>query len=313
MSLYAEDKAEKFSNPIQPPEDQAQRDMWLAANKSWWEKHPMRYDWLEEIEYPEFSKEFYQEIDRRFFADANKYLPFKNIPFDPMIDFQDLADKKVLEIGVGNGSHAQLLAQYSKDFTGIDITDYAIKSATRRMELFGLDNARIIQMNAEELEFEDNSFDFIWSWGVVHHSANTRQILKEIRRVLKPDGVFKSMVYFRSFWGYYGFGIISGIFKGHFFRGDSIHEAVQKTTDGAIARYYAESEWEKDLSEAGLILSEIKILGMKSTILPIPGSRLKYGILDLIPDSFSRFLTNKLKMGTFLTSKASPNNDLPEN
>ncbi|MBK7629849.1 MAG: class I SAM-dependent methyltransferase [Ignavibacteriales bacterium] len=43
-----------------------------------------------------------------------------------MIDFESLKNKKVLEIGVGNGSHAALLAKYAKDFTGIDLTDYAI-------------------------------------------------------------------------------------------------------------------------------------------------------------------------------------------
>ncbi len=308
MSIYAEDKAEKFSNPTQMPEDPNQREKWLAANKSWWEKHPMRYDWLEEIPYPEYSKEFYGEIDRRFFEDANKYLPIEKIPFDGMIDFGSLADKTVLEIGVGNGSHAQLLAKYSKDFVGIDLTEYAVKSVSERMKVFGIESADIRLMNAEALEFEDNSFDFVWSWGVVHHSANTQQILKEISRVLKPGGTFKSMVYYRSYWGYYVFGVISGIFNGHFFRGCSLHEAVQKTTDGAIARYYSAAEWEKELRDAGLRMDDIRILGMKSTILPIPRSKLKYRILDAIPNGFSRFLTNTLKMGTFITSTASPSN-----
>jgi 2-polyprenyl-3-methyl-5-hydroxy-6-metoxy-1,4-benzoquinol methylase len=304
MSIFAEDKAAKFSNPTQLPEDKNEREKWLEANKSWWEKHPMRYDWLEKIDHPEFSKEFYQEIDRRFFEDANKYLPIDKIPFDAMLDFESLNDKKVLEIGVGNGSHAQLLATHAKEFTGIDLTDYAIKSVSERMKVFGLDNARIIQMNAEELEFEDNSFDFVWSWGVVHHSANTQQILNEINRVLKPGGTFKSMVYYRSFWSYYVFGVLSGIFHGHFFHGDTLHEAVQKTTDGAIARYYSASEWQKELTNAGLILDEIVIMGMKSSILPIPGSSFKYKLLDLIPDKFSRYFTNNLEMGSFLTSTA---------
>lgn len=306
MSIFSEDKADKFSTPTQIPTDQVQREKWLEANKSWWEKHPMRYDWLEEIQYPEFSKEFYEEIDRRFFTDANQYMPIGKIPFDEMIDFESLKDKKVLEIGVGNGSHAQLLATHSKDFTGIDLTDYAIKSAKERMKIFGLDNAKILQMNAEELKFEDNTFDFIWSWGVVHHSANTKQILKEIKRVLKPDGIFKSMVYYRSFWGYYAFGTISGIFNGHFFRGDSLHEAMQKTTDGAIARFYSESEWEEDLNDAGLKLDDVQIMGMKSTLLPIPRSKFKYKLLGAIPNGLTRFMTNELKMGSFITSTASP-------
>lgn len=304
MSVYAEDKAEKFSNPTQLPDDPELRAKWLEANKSWWEKHPMRYDWLEEIQYAEFSKEFYEEIDRRFFEDSEKYLPTSKIPFDGLIDFDSLKDKKVLEIGVGNGSHAQILATNSKDFTGIDLTDYAIKSAKERMKIFGIESAKIIQMNAEELEFQDDSFDFIWSWGVVHHSANTQQILKEVNRVLKPEGTFQSMVYHRSFWFYYVFGILTGTFRGHFFRGDTLHEALQKTTDGAIARYYSVGEWDRELNEAGLKMTHSEIMGSKSTILPIPRSNLKYKILDKIPDRFSRYFTNNLEMGHFLISES---------
>ena len=66
----------------------------------------MRYDWLDKIPYPEFTREFYREIDSRSFANAREYLPFKRIPFDGLIDFDSLPKQRVLEIGVGNGSHA---------------------------------------------------------------------------------------------------------------------------------------------------------------------------------------------------------------
>ena len=308
MSIFAENKAETFAQPTQLPETQEDRQKWLEANKSWWETNPMRYDWLDgkldKIPYPEFSKEFYREIDSRFFANANEYLPLKKLPFDGLIDFDSLKDKKVLEIGVGNGSHAQLLATYSGDFTGIDLTDYGVNSTQKRMDAFSLDKAKILQMNAEDLQFEDNSFDFVWSWGVIHHSANPRQILKEINRVLKPGGQFKAMVYYRSFWSYYAFGLLAGIGRGYFFKGDSLHESVQKITDGAIARYYSPTEWRAELETAGLDVNKIQIFGAKSAILPIPGSRLKYKILDMVPDSISRFMTNNLRMGSFVVSVA---------
>lgn len=304
MSTFAENKAQQFAQPTQLPETEAQREEWLKANKHWWETNPMRYDWLDKIPYPEFTREFYREIDSRFFANAREYLPFKSIPFDVLIDFDSLPEQKVLEIGVGNGSHAQLLATYAKDFTGIDLTDYGVNSTSKRIEIFGLNNARILQMNAEELKFEDNSFDLIWSWGVVHHSANPRRILKEIHRVLKPGGTFKAMVYYRSFWSYYAFAILTGVFKGYFFKGDSLHEAAQKITDGAIARSYSRAEWRQELASAGLKCEEIRILGLKSAILPIPGSRLKYAILEMVPNRISRFMTNNLRMGSFIFSTA---------
>jgi ubiquinone/menaquinone biosynthesis C-methylase UbiE len=311
MSIFAENKADNFAQPTQLPETQEQRQKWLEANKTWWETNPMRYDWLDgkldKIPYPEFSKEFYREIDSRFFANANEYLPLHKIPFDGLIDFARLKDKKVLEIGVGNGSHAQLLATYAGDFTGIDLTDYGVHSTTKRMEVFGLDKAKIRQMNAEDLQFEDDSFDFVWSWGVIHHSANPRRILKEIHRVLKPGGTFKAMVYYRSFWSYYAFGVLAGVGKGYLFKGNSFHESVQKITDGAIARYYSPKEWRHELETAGLKTENIRILGMKSSILPIPGSRLKYKMLDFVPNAVSRLMTNDLRMGSFIVSEASKN------
>lgn len=306
MSVFSQNKAETFVNPTQVPDTQETRDEWLDANKTWWETNPMRYDWLhgelDRIPYPEFSKEFYREIDQRFFLNANEYLPQINVPFDRLIDYKGLETKNVLEIGVGNGSHAELLAAHAREFTGIDLTEYGVHSTSERMRLFGRDNAKIIRMNAEELEFADNSFDFIWSWGVIHHSANPRAILSEIARVLKPSGTFKAMVYYRSFWSYYAFGLLAGLGKGYFFKDDSLHEAVQKITDGAIARYYTPTEWRNELEAAGLSVDETRILGSKSAILPIPGSRFKYKLLNLVPSPLSRFLTNYLRMGSFLVS-----------
>jgi len=308
MSIFSENKAESFADPTQLPENQEMRQEWLAANKNWWETNPMRYDWLDgsldSIPHAEFSPEFYREIDARFFANANEYLPAKNIPFDRLIDFLSLSDKKVLEIGVGNGSHAQLLAAHSRDFTGIDLTDYGVRSTSTRMKTAGLDNATILQMNAEELSFDSDLFDFVWSWGVIHHSANPPAILKEIYRVLKPGGTFKSMVYYRSFWSYYTFGLLAGIGKGYFFKGCSLHESVQRITDGAIARYYSKNEWKTELERAGFAVERLQILGMKSAILPIPGSRLKYKILGLVPTPISRFMSNDLRMGSFIVSSA---------
>ena len=98
----------------------------------------MRYDWKDGIQYEEFSKEFYTEIDRRFFGAVKLYAPCKKIPFDWLIDFDSLKTRDVLEIGVGNGSHAQLLAERAKSFTGIDLTEYAVKSTAERMRVFGL-------------------------------------------------------------------------------------------------------------------------------------------------------------------------------
>lgn len=293
---------ETFKAPTDLPRNEDQNQQWQLHNRSWWENNPMRYDWNQSISFPEFSKEFYAEIDKRFFSDAHTYMPWKTAPFDSLIPYDTLAEKKVLEIGVGNGSHAQLLAAHAKSFTGIDITDYAVDSSRKRMAHAGIANAVVLRMDAEALEFADNSFDFIWSWGVIHHSANTQKIVQEIARTLKPGGTSVLMVYHRSLWNYYIMGgIFHGLLQGDIFKTGSLHKTVQNYTDGGMARFYSVAEWKKMVSPL-LSVQKIGIYGGKAELFPIPASPLKTAIMDCIPDSCTRYFTNTCGLGSFLVS-----------
>ena len=226
-----------FSRPTALPATVDEERGWQHANRSWWESHPMRYDWKDGIPYEEFSKEFFEEIDRRFFSAVELYAPCKKIPFDWLIDFESLRTKDVLEIGVGNGSHAQLLAEHAQSFTGIDLTEYAVKSTSERMRVFRLAGT-VAQMDAEHMQLPDNSADLVWSWGVIHHSANTRRILEEIHRVLRPGGEAIVMVYHRTIWEYYVQGALLATLSGQVFKRAAVHKTIQRRTDGAMARYY---------------------------------------------------------------------------
>jgi len=291
-----------FTKPTDLPGDDAQRSEWQEKNRTWWNENPMRYDWRKPIEFEEFTVEFYKEIDRRFFSVSRAFMPWKKIPFDPLIDFESLAQKDVLEIGVGNGSHAQLLAQHAKSYTGIDITSYAVKSTTERMKCFGLNEARIMEMDAEQMEFDDDSFDFIWTWGVIDHSANTEGVLKEMARVLRPGGRATVMVYDRGWWNYYCVGtVFLGILRGGFFRTGSLHNSVQEVTDGAFSRYYATADWHR-VASPFFEVNSTDIYGQKTDLFPIPGSRFKSALMRIAPSAICRLLTNTFHMGGFLVS-----------
>lgn len=293
-------KALGFDAPTQLPRDQKQNRDWQAANKRWWETTPMRYDWREEIAPQPGTKEYFQEIDKRFLKSARHYLHWHTLPFDDLIPFPTLADKDVLEIGVGQGTHAQLIAPRCKSFTGIDLTSHASQTTARRFELFGL-RGKIEQMDAEEMSFPDASFDFIWSWGVIHHSANTRRVLEQMARVLKPNGRAIVMVYHRSWWHFYVGGLLRGLFRNQFQTKRKFHHIAQAATDGAIARYYSRDEWRA--TTAGLFEnSEFRIYGLKAEVLPIPAGRIKAVLEKAIPDNLSRLVTNRLCLGTFLVA-----------
>jgi ubiquinone/menaquinone biosynthesis C-methylase UbiE len=290
-----------FSTPTSLPDDKT-GPSWQTHNRDWWENNPMRYDWRSPVKAEQFSREFYQEIDRRLFGEAERYMPARKRPFDQIIPFHILPNLDVLEIGVGNGSHAQLLAPHCGTYTGIDLTQYAVTSTSRRFEIFGLKGA-IRRMDAEAMLFDDCSFDFIWTWGVIHHSANTAQVLSEMNRVLRPGGQAIVMVYHRSFFYFYIFtALFRGLLVGGFLKTHSLHKLVQWHTDGALARYYRPNEWIPLIKSHGFALESSCIKGQKSELFPLPPSRFKDTLMKATPNAISRFVLNVCRQGSFLIS-----------
>ena len=108
--------------------------------------------------------------------------------------FESFKNKKTLEIGVGLGSDHMLLAQNGAILTGIDLTERAVGYTKMRFELLELTSDLSIA-DAENLPFENESFEMIYSWGVIHHSPNTPKVIDEIHRVLMKNGKCKIMIY----------------------------------------------------------------------------------------------------------------------
>jgi SAM-dependent methyltransferase len=137
---------------------------------------------------------------------------------------------------------------------------------------------------------------------VIHHSANTQAILREMKRVLRPGGRAKIMVYHRGFWNYYTYGSLGTILRGRFPTARAVHESMQLGTDGGLARFYGPGEWRK--SVAGLFkVKELTIYGQKETLVPLPGGKIKGAVLRVIPDPVSRFFSTTLRMGNFLVAE----------
>ena len=293
-------KVSDFESPTQLPDSEKTWQEWQALNRAWWEAQPMRYDWCDKIKAEPGSRAYFEEIDRRFYGAVRHSMPWRKIPFDNLIDFRGLTGKDVLEIGVGHGSHAQLIAPFSRSFTGIDLTQTGSDMASRRLQVFGI-SARILCMDAERMDFPDQSFDFIWSWGVIHHSANPLRILHEMKRVLRPGGEATVMIYHRSPL-YFLQGSFRRTFMKDFKRSSSLHRACQAATDGALARYYQPKEW-KDLCEGLFEIKRFIVTGQKTDAIPIPAGILKRRLERRIPDRWTQGLTNSLRMGSFLIAE----------
>jgi ubiquinone/menaquinone biosynthesis C-methylase UbiE len=101
---------------------------------------------------------------------------------------------KVLEIGVGMGSDYLEWLKAGAHATGVDLSAISVERARRRCELAGYQSDLRVA-DAEHLPFSDNTFDVVYSYGVMHHSPDTAQCLQEAERVLKPGGEIRIMVY----------------------------------------------------------------------------------------------------------------------
>lgn len=113
----------------------------------------------------------------------------------PFARFEDGRGKDVLQIGVGMGSdHLEWARSMPRSLTGIDLTQRAIEVTRTRFNLYDL-TSDLQVADAEELPFEDNCFDRVYSWGVLHHSPDTAKAVAEVHRVLRPGGVARVMVY----------------------------------------------------------------------------------------------------------------------
>ena len=108
--------------------------------------------------------------------------------------FSESKGKRVLEIGVGLGADHQQFAQAGAELFGVDLTARAVEHTQKRLKCFGLQSTIAID-DAENLSFPNDTFDIVYSWGVLHHSPNTPKAISEVWRVLKPGAVAKIMIY----------------------------------------------------------------------------------------------------------------------
>lgn len=131
---------------------------------------------------------------------------------------KDLAGKLVLEIGPGGGGHSCLFQKYGARVVAADITPERALSTAKKLALMPGGPGAAYNANAENLPFQDNSFDVVYTNGVLHHAQDTDRCFEEVLRVLKPGGQVIAMLYSRhsaTFW----LNILPrAIFTGRFFR-----------------------------------------------------------------------------------------------
>ncbi|MGH9321223.1 MAG: class I SAM-dependent methyltransferase [Vicinamibacteria bacterium] len=175
---------------------------------------------IEVTNLPVGSSEFFDALER-YRYDKIDYLR-------SYVDFPRYRGKKVLEIGCGAGIDLMQFARAGALVSARDLTENAVDLTKRNLAREGY-SGDIRQGNAEALDFAEDTFDVVYSHGVLHHTVDTEKSISEVHRVLKPGGEAVVMLYNRISW----FHFVSWI---------SRTNVEHKDKDAPIIRMYTTSE-----------------------------------------------------------------------
>ncbi len=136
---------------------------------------------------------------RNFSFEWNMYKGNDECGFDlltePQLTPEDFRDKVVLDAGCGNGRLLKLCSELKpKMVVGIDLSD-AVKVARLSTKDSDNDNVHIVRGSLYNLPFKDNSFDLIYSIGVLHHTPDPKQAFKSLPPLLKSGGTITVRLY----------------------------------------------------------------------------------------------------------------------
>jgi len=209
-------------------------EMQKSIIKTYWEKRlPQR--WYSNKK--PGTKEYYDEIT---FKRYNEHFPY----LEEVAEFNKHAGEKVLEVGVGIGTDLLQYAKYGSICYGIDLTETAIKITKKRFKMYGL-KAQLQVADCENLPFDNNFFDLVYSMGVLHHTNDTQKGVNEVYRVLKPGGKAIIWLYGKDWWYYFFVPIYHGLLQGELFKmpyRKMINKHKEIEGNCPIARHYTPKE-----------------------------------------------------------------------
>ncbi len=158
-----------------------------------WDNNPCGSQYVNGIEL--YTLPWFEEVERYRYQEYGPWLLHD-------MEFDQHAGEKVLEVGGGIGTDLAQFAKHGALVTDLDLSSGHLAHAKTNFKLRNL-TGEFHHGDAENMPFADNTFDVVYSNGVIHHSPNTAKIVKEMYRVLKPGGKVIIMVYAQNsyhFW-----------------------------------------------------------------------------------------------------------------
>ena len=173
------------------------------------------------------------------------------------LGYHDARGLDILDVGCGQGIDVANFVRAGASVTGVDLTPKHVELAQRHLDAVGLE-ANIVEGDAERLPFPDRCFDRVTSNGVLHHTPRIEEALTEIRRVLRPGGETRIILYNRRSFHYWLTQVVyRGILSGALIRERAmsrvLSDGVEYSRIGArpLVRVYSPRQARNLLREAG--------------------------------------------------------------
>lgn len=275
--------------------------------EDWWDENPFIYnsdlgvgkqaDSMEELDL-----EYFDTVEYKYTKNTAPGTQELETPvFSNHIDLAELKGKKVLDIATGTGFATVTFARFGADVTGIDLTEYAVAQTKRNFDLRGL-KGTVLKMDAQKLDFPDNTFDFVCAHGCLMHMPDTQGAVKEIYRVLKPGGKMYAWMYNRGWYYWFGIMFLRGVLLGKLitYRFSSL-KMTSRYSDGLKdggnphTKFYSVGGFKKLFTRGGFSEVDVYINYATSEWQTWPMQSFSFGML--FPVAVQRFCSTKLHWG----------------
>jgi ubiquinone/menaquinone biosynthesis C-methylase UbiE len=162
--------------------------------QKYWDSHLNLTQFINSPDVSVGSDEFYRILESSLDRYGYKDRVLKNFA-------KGSKGQRLLEVGCGLGLELAKLAQLGFHVTGVDLAPKAVELCNQYLKRKKLSGEAIVQ-NAEQLDFPDETFDAVYSSGVLQHTPNIQKAIDEIWRTLKPGSKILIILYHRHSWFY---------------------------------------------------------------------------------------------------------------